>query len=153
MKLSPPHVPPRSNLVTRPPPITDTVLWLVVVYFFIVRWPSTAAECIFSFYFSSLEYPSKSTGNLSPSMFRHGRILSKISAPLLVLFSVGCCVGLARGGRSRPRPGPSLSLFRRPIHRPKAAGKSSSHAFRLGRVSSHCPPPRLSRPSAGCCVF
>jgi len=55
VKSSPPHVPPRSNLVTQPPPITDTVLWLVVVCFFIVRWPSTAAESIFSFYFSSLE--------------------------------------------------------------------------------------------------
>ena len=28
--------------------------------------------------------------------------------PLLVLFSAGCCIGLARGGRLRPRPGPPL---------------------------------------------
>ena len=74
-------------------------------------------------------------------MFRLGRISPKISAPSLVMFSVGCCVGLARGGRSRPRPGPSLSLFRRPIRRPKTAGKILP--TRSASVASHqiLPPP------------
>jgi len=86
-------------------------------------------------------------------MFRRGRISSQISAPSLVLFSVGWCIGSARGGRLRPRPSPSLSLFGRPFRHPKTAGNSPPHAFRLGRVSSATHPPHSSRSSVGWCVY
>jgi hypothetical protein len=52
-------------------------------------------------------------------MFRHGRILSQISTPSLVLFLVGCCIGSAMGGRLRPRPGPCLSFCFAPFVAPK----------------------------------
>jgi len=84
-------------------------------------------------------------GNRSPPTFRHGRISSQISAPSMVLFSVGCCVDLARGSRSRPRPGPPLSLFCCPICRPRRQEKVLP--MRSASVVSHeiaPPPPQLT---------
>ena len=63
----------------------------------------------------------------------------------MALFLVGCCIGLARGGRLRPRPGPSLYFFVAPYATPKRQKKSSPHVP-LGRVSSEIPPPPLQPP-------
>ena len=148
-----PYVPPRSHLVVAPPPITDTVFWLVDVCLFIVWWPLTATECIFSFHFSLLESPSKTTGNRPPRTFCRGRIASQIPAPSLVLFLVGCCVVSANDGRLKLRLGPSLDFFCRPICRPKRQEKVLP--TRSASVASHHqrPPPRRSRTSIGCCVY
>ena len=63
----------------------------------------------FSFHFSLLESP-KATGYSPSQTFRHGRILSRIPAPSLVLLSVGCCVVSANAGRLKLMPCPSLSM-------------------------------------------
>ena len=111
------------------------------VCLFIVWWPLTATECIFSFHFSSLESPSKTTGNCPPRTFCRGRIASQIPAPSLVLFLVGCCVFSANDGRLKLRLGPSLYFFRRPICRPKRQEKVLP--TRSASVASHHqrPPP------------
>ncbi len=71
--------------------------WLLCVVF-IVWWPFTATECIFSYHFLSLESPSKTMDNCPSQAFLHGRFLYRIPAPLLLLLLVGCCVVLANGG-------------------------------------------------------
>ena len=123
-EIVPPYV-PWSHLVVKPPPITDTVFWLFDVCLFIVWWPLTATECIFSFHFSSLESPSKTTGNRPPRTFCRGRIASQIPAPSLVLFLVGCCVVSANDGRLKLRLGPSLYFFVAPFAAPNDRKKSS----------------------------
>jgi hypothetical protein len=55
--------------------------------------------------------PSKTTGNRPSQAFRPGQILSRIPAPSLVLFLVGCCVVLANGGHLKLMPCPSLFFF------------------------------------------
>ncbi len=97
---------------------------MVGVCLFIVWWPFTATECIFSFHFSSLESPSKTTGNRHSQTFRRGRILSRIPAPSLVLFSVGCCVVSANGSRLKLMPCPSLYFFVAPFTAPNDRKKS-----------------------------
>ena len=83
---------------------------MVVVCFFIVRWPSTAVECIFSFYFSALEYSSKSTGNRSPPTFRRGRISSQY--PTHHWYCIWLVVVLVWLGAAAQDRGPvPLSLF------------------------------------------
>ena len=120
-----PYVPQWSQLVITPPPITDTVFWLVGVCLFIVWWPFTATECILSFHNLSLKLPSKTTGNRPPQTFCHGRVASRIPAPLLVLFWFGCCVVSANGGRLKLRLGPSLYFFVAPFAGPNNRKKSS----------------------------
>ena len=116
-EIVPPYVLLRSHLVITPPHITDAVFWFVVVWLFIVCWLFTATECIVLFHFSSLKLPSKTTGYSPFQMFRHGRILSRIPTPLLVLFSVGCCVVSANGGRLKLMPCVPLSMpWLRSVH-------------------------------------
>ena len=135
-----PYVPPRSHLVVTPPPITDTVFWLVDVCLFIVWWPLTATECIFSFHFSSLGSPSKTTGNRPPRTFCRGRIASQIPAPSLVLFLVGCCVVSANNGRLKLRLSPSLYFFVAPFAVPNDRKKSSPHIPPRSRLITNAPP-------------
>ena len=92
---------------------------------FIVWWPLTATECIFSFHFLSFESPSKTTVNPSPRTFCRSRIASQIPAPSLVLFLVGCCVVSANDGRLKLRLGPSLYFFVAPFAAPNDRKKSS----------------------------
>lgn len=78
---------------------------------FIVWWPFTATECIFSFHFLSLESPSKTMDNRPSQAFLHALFLYRIPAPSLLLLSVGCCVVSANGGRLKLMPCPSLYFF------------------------------------------
>jgi hypothetical protein len=94
------------------------------VCLFAVWWPFTATECIFSFLFSLLESPSKTMGNRPSQTFRRGRILSRIPAPSLVLFLVGCCVVSANGGRLKLMPCSSLYFFVAPFAAPNDREKS-----------------------------
>ena len=98
-------------------------------------------ECFFSFHFSSLESPSKTTGNRPPQMFCCGRIASRIPTPLLVLFSVGCCVVLTNGGRLKLRLGPSLYFFVAPFATPNDRKKSSPRVPRRSRLITNALPP------------
>ena len=98
-------------------------------------------ECIFSFHFSSLDSPSKTTGNRPPQTFCRGRIASRIPAPLLVLFLVGCCVVSANGGRLKLRLGPSLHFFVAPFAAPNNRKKSSPRVLRWSRLITNALPP------------
>jgi len=87
VKYPPPHVWPRSILVTTPPPITHTLLWLVVVCFFINWWPSTAVGCIFQFPFPESNFHPKWRVIVHPKRFTATKSRKKyLSTPLLLLF-------------------------------------------------------------------
>ncbi len=152
-KIVSPNVPPLLNLVVTPPPITETVFWLVVVCLFIIWWPFTATECIFSFHFLLIQSPSKMTGNRPPQTFRRDQITSWIPAPSLVLFLVGCCVVLANGGRLKLRPGPSLYFLVASFAALNDRKISSPRVRLRSRLITNAPPPRCSRPLVGCCVY
>jgi len=89
---------------------------------FIVWWPFTATGCIFSFHFSLLESPSKQWVIVLP---KRSSAAESCTPPHLVLFSVGCCVVSANGGRLKLMPYPSFCFFRCPIRRPKRQEQSS----------------------------
>ena len=87
----------------------------------------------FLFHVLLLKSPSKMTGNRHHHMFCRGRIVSRITAPTLVLFSVGCCVASANGGHLRPRPISFLSKFLSPHLSPhllpQTTGISPPHSW------------------------
>ena len=114
---------------------------MVDVCLFIVWWPLTATECIFSFHFLSLESPSKTTGNRPPRTFCHGRIASQIPTPSLVLFLVCCCVVSANDGHLKLRLGPSLYFFVAPFAAPNDRKKSSPRVPPRSRLITNLPPP------------
>ena len=108
---------------------------------FIVWWPLTATECIFSFHFSLLESPSKTMGNHPPRTFCRGRIASQIPAPSLVLLSVGCCVVSANGGRLKPMPYPSRYFFVTLFAASNDRKKSSQRVPPRSRLVTNATPP------------
>ncbi len=139
-----PYIPSKLHLIIKLPPITNrNVFWLVVVYRSIVWCRSTATECIFAFYFLSLESSSKSTSNRPPPTFCRGRICSKIPIPSLVLFLVGCCIGWPLKAEAR-----SFSLsFSLPHLPPKMTVNSHPHTACLEHIPSSSPPPSPSQPT------
>ena len=108
---------------------------------FIVWWPFTATECIFSFHFLSLESPSKTMDNRPSQAFLHALFLYRIPAPSLLLLSVGCCVVSANGGRLKLMPYPSFCFFRCPIRRPKRQEQSSQRVPPRSRLITNASPP------------
>jgi hypothetical protein len=99
-----------------------------------------------------LESPSKTTGNRPPQTFCHGGIASRIPAPLLVLFLVGCCVVLANGGYLKLRLSPSLYFFVAPFAAPSDRKNSSPRVPRRSHLITNAPP-RRSLPSVICCIY
>ena len=105
---------------------------------FIVWWPFTATECIFSFHFSLLESPSKQRVIVLP---KRSSAAESCTPPHLVLFSVGCCVVSANGGRLKLMPYPSFCFFRCPIRRPKRQEQSSQRVPPRSRLITNASPP------------
>lgn len=105
---------------------------------FIVWWPFTATGCIFSFHFSLLESPSKQWVIVLP---KRSSAAESCTPPHLVLFSVGCCVVSANGGRLKLMPYPSFCFFRCPIRRPKRQEQSSQRVPPRSRLITNAPPP------------
>ena len=105
---------------------------------FIVWWPFTATGCIFSFHFSLLESPSKQWVIVLP---KRSSAAESCAPPHLVLFSVGCCVVSANGGRLKLMPYPSFCFFRCPIRRPKRQEQSSQRVPPRSRLITNASPP------------
>ena len=105
---------------------------------FIVWWPFTATGCIFSFHFSLLESPSKQWVIVLP---KRSSAAESCTPPHLVLFSVGCCVVSANGGRLKLMPYPSFCFFRCPIRRPKRQEQSSQRVPPRSRLITNASPP------------
>ena len=112
---------------------------------FIVWWPFTATECIFSFHFLSLESPSKTMDNRPSQAFLHALFLYRIPAPSLLLLSVGCCVVSANGGRLKLMPCPSLYFFVTLFAASNDRKQSSQRVPPRSRlITNATPPPQLN---------
>ena len=135
-----PHVLPRSHLVTETPPIIETVLWLIVMFFPSIGCRQPPRSVFFHFIFRRSNRPLKRRVIVPPRRSAAAESLSHSSPTtnadwwLVVAFS-----GLM-AGHLRPTPCPSLSFFR-PTRCPKTTGKNPPHALRLERISSPSPPP------------
>ena len=105
---------------------------------FIVWWPFTATGCIFSFHFSLLESPSKQWVIVLP---KRSSAAESCTPPHLVLFSVGCCVVSANGGRLKLMPCPSLYFFVTLFAASNDRKKSSQRVPPRSRLITNAPPP------------
>ena len=105
---------------------------------FIVWWPFTATECIFSFHFSLLESPSKQRVIVLP---KRSSAAESCTPPHLVLFSVGCCVVSANGGRLKLMPCPSLYFFVTLFAASNDRKKSSQRVPPRSRLITNATPP------------
>ena len=114
--------------------------WLLCVAF-IVWWPLSATECIFSFHFLSLESPSKTMDNRPSQAFLHALFLYRIPAPSLLLLSVGCCVVSANDGRLKLMPCPSLYFFVTLFAASNDRKKSSQRVPPRSHLITNTPPP------------
>ena len=135
-----PHVLPRSHLVTETPPIIETVLWLIVMFFPSIGCRQPPRSVFFHFIFRRSNRPLKRRVIVPPrrsaaeESFSHSSPTTNADWWLVVAFSG------QMAGHLRPTPCPSLSFFR-PTRCPKTTGKNPPHALRLERISSPPTPP------------